>query len=80
MDEQDAAKVFAPLALCLEYMVRFLEGDHTKSEQIPPNVRDHVLKLVRDAMAWKSTRRTAEQVQQKINQLSENISAIVQNL
>ncbi len=80
-DRMDStADVFKPLDLCLEYMVRFLEGEHSKSEMMVPNVKDHVLKTVRDAMAWKLQVRTADQVRQKIDQLNENMSAIVQHL
>ena len=74
------ADVFKPLDSCLEYMVRFLEGEHPKSEKIPPNVKDHVLKTVRDAMAWKLEARTADQVKQKIDQLNKKMLAIVQHL
>ena len=74
------ADVFKPLDSCLEYMVRFLEGEHPKSEKISPNVKDHVLKTVRDAMAWKLEARTADQVKQKIDQLNKKMLAIVQHL
>ena len=78
--EEDATDLFKPLDTCLEYMVKFLEGEHAKSEKRPPNIKSHVLKTVRETMAWKSGDRTADQVKQKINQLNEKMSAIVQNL
>eukprot|EP00929_Paragymnodinium_shiwhaense_P115690 TRINITY_DN84715_c0_g1_i1.p1 TRINITY_DN84715_c0_g1~~TRINITY_DN84715_c0_g1_i1.p1 ORF type:complete len:384 (+),score=40.94 TRINITY_DN84715_c0_g1_i1:61-1152(+) len=69
-----------PLDHCLDFILQFLEGGHVKSCRLPPNDREFVLSLVRDAMQWKLEPRSLAEVQAKVHELNGIMSGIVPNL
>lgn len=72
--------IFKPLDSTLDFIVRFLEGEHTKSEKITQSMRESILKAVRSAMAWRRHDRSQEAVQHKVEELNTMMSRIVNQL
>ena len=68
------------LDVTLDYIVRFLEGDHAKSRSISQGTRSAVLEHVKDAIAWKAEDHTNEEIQQKAQELNAMMSKVVRNL
>ena len=69
-----------PLDVTLEYMVKFLEGDHAKSDQVSKAKRDEVLKHIRATMAWQSGPRSPTEVKAKGEELNNMMMEIVQQV
>ena len=75
--EEDPCK---PLETTLEYMVRFLEGEHTQSGNVSGPQREYILQHIKAAMDWKSRCRSTTEVQAKVEELNAMMIDIMQQL
>ena len=73
-------ELFKPLDSTLDFIVKFLEGAHTKSARITPDTHSTVLRFVKAAMEWKQTPRSSQEVENYTNKLNDLMAAIVKQL
>ena len=64
----------------LDYMAKFLEGQHEKSDRITPTLRGKVLGSVKQAMDWRKRHRTAEQIAFKIQELDSMMMDVMKTM
>ena len=69
-----------PLEITIDYMLRFLEGDHSRSQRLAESDRGTVLSLVKSAMSWKTAQRPAKEVEKYTQNLNNVMSEIVRKL
>jgi len=75
--EEDVLK---PLNSTLDFILRFLEGEHAKSSKIHQSVRASILEEVKSAIAWKQQTHPKEKVQEKVAELNAMMGDIVRQL
>ena len=61
---------FGDLDTTLEYVIKFLEGDHAKSSQISGATRSSILSKVKDVLQWKKRPRTEPQISEHVAELN----------
>ena len=61
-------------------MLRFLEGEHSKSQRLAESDRSTVLSLVKPAMSWKTAQRSAKDIDKYTQNLNNVMSEIVRKL
>ena len=77
----DADSLFKPLDITLDYMLKFLEGEHVKSESISEKNRSTVLGLIKSAMSWKATtQRSSQDVREYTQKLNNVMGEIVRKM
>ena len=63
--------IMDPLENTLDYILRFVEGEHAKSDRLPEHDREQILFCVKATLSWKALPRTEEAVTRKIGELNE---------
>ena len=71
---------FKSVDTVLDYIIKFLEGQHSKSGKAPPSDRTNVLHHVRSALQWKTHSRTTEEITAKVNELNQMMMDLVGKL
>ena len=84
-DSQDVAadgqhEPFKSVDTVLDYIIKFLEGQHSKSGKVPLSDRTNVLHHVRSALQWKTHSRTTEEINAKVNELNQMMMDLVGKL
>jgi len=64
----------------LDYILRFLEGDHAKSGSLTEQTKDDIMRHVKATLAWKRQARTCHEIEEKIAELNTMMMEIVSNL
>ena len=72
--------VFQPLDNVLEFVIKFLEGEHTKSSSLSSGTHALVLDMVKQTLAWKQTERDKDEVHAKVLEINQMMSTIVAGL
>ena len=75
-----ADAVFKPLDVTLDYILKFLEGEHAKSVQVAPATRSTVLRCVKAAVVWKQTPRSSHEVENYNRKLNDLMSSVVKRM
>ena len=69
-----------PLDDVLNFVVKFLEGEHPKSSSMSPGTRAMVFNMVKQTLAWKQTARKQDEVHAKILEINRIMSTVVAGL
>ena len=76
-DEEDVCRA---LDVSLDYIMKFLEGQHVKSGKVTGEQRARILERVKAAIVWKQDTRSSAEVQRLVDNLNGMMSEIVQQL
>jgi len=81
-DDNDVgmAAIFQPLDNVLDFVVKFLEGEHPKSSCMASDTRAMILAMVRQSLAWKTENRTADEVRAKVIEINHIMSTVAAGL
>lgn len=77
---EGSGNVFQPLDHFLDYIMRFLDGEHSKSTNLPEQARSKILQKVKVALAWKAQSRLPHEVNAKLAELNFIMSGTVRHL
>ena len=64
----------------LDYILRFLEGDHAKSGSLTEQIKDDVMHRIKATLAWKRQGRTGHEIEEKVAELNSMMMEIVSKL
>ena len=71
---------FQPLDDVLDFVVKFLEGEHAKSSCMSSDTRAMVLDMVKQTLAWKQMERTEDELHAKVSEINHVMSTVVAGL
>ena len=71
---------FGSLDSTLNYLLKYLEGDHDKGSNITKDVRDKAFRLVKAGIAWKRQPRSKQEVDEFASTLNKLVGEVVSRL
>lgn len=69
-----------PLDATLDYICKFLEGGHAKSDSVTSQIRSEILSKLRATLEWKKHIRTDVEIKAKVEELNGMMMRVVQNM